>query len=91
VVSTASGGPDEILQDGEHGRLVPVGHEEALAAAMEEALSGDRLAGAEERIARAETLSGAASAERYLALMLGTGPARRAPLEAAAGSDGAKR
>lgn len=39
VISTDSGGPREILQDGKWGRLVPVNDEEALAEAMSESLS----------------------------------------------------
>ncbi|WP_298957000.1 glycosyltransferase [uncultured Methylobacterium sp.] len=38
VVATDCGGPREILDDGRHGALVPVGDEAALAAALAEAL-----------------------------------------------------
>jgi glycosyltransferase involved in cell wall biosynthesis len=69
VVSTDSGGPGEILDGGRYGRIVPVGDEAALAAAMRVALDcpGD----ANLRKARAEALSGAQSAHQYLRLMIG--------------------
>jgi glycosyltransferase involved in cell wall biosynthesis len=70
IVSTdCESGPKEILADGEYGQLVPCGDARALAAAIGRALSqpedGQRLK------ARAEQLSGVATADRYLRLMLG--------------------
>jgi glycosyltransferase involved in cell wall biosynthesis len=73
IVSTASGGPDEILADGTYGRLVPAGDEEGFAAALAAALS-DR-PDPERLRARADALSGSGSARRYLELMLGSGVA----------------
>lgn len=39
VVATRCGGPDEVLADGAHGRLVPVGDVDALAAAIDATLA----------------------------------------------------
>lgn len=73
VVSTnCRSGPREILEDGQYGRLVPVGDAEALAAALEEALKErpDR-----ERLkARAREFRPEVAVDRYVELML----ARRA-------------
>jgi glycosyltransferase involved in cell wall biosynthesis len=69
VVSTdCPSGPREILADGDYGRLVPVGDEQALAAAMAQMLDAPR---APERLRqRAEALSGAGASIQYLDLML---------------------
>jgi glycosyltransferase involved in cell wall biosynthesis len=70
IVSTdCESGPREILDGGRYGRLVPVGDEEALGDAMKEAL--DRPQDAATLRARAETLSGQSTSDRYLELMLG--------------------
>ena len=70
IVSTdCESGPREILDGGRYGRLVPVGDEEALADAMKEAL--DRPQDSATLRARAETLSGQSTSDRYLELMLG--------------------
>jgi glycosyltransferase involved in cell wall biosynthesis len=41
VATDCLSGPREILEDGRYGRLVPVGDEEALAAAIDAALAGE--------------------------------------------------
>ncbi|NBC86069.1 MAG: glycosyltransferase [Bacteroidetes bacterium] len=41
VVATMGGGPDEIIEDGETGRLVPAGDPEALADAINHVLTGE--------------------------------------------------
>lgn len=63
VVSTACDGPAEILEDGAHGRLVPVDDAAAMAEAITAALAdpGDPAA----RRARADVFSVAAAADRY--------------------------
>lgn len=69
VVSTdCVAGPSEILDRGRHGRLVPVGDSDALAAAMQAALEEppDR----EALRARAQDFSIARSAQQYLTLLL---------------------
>jgi glycosyltransferase involved in cell wall biosynthesis len=38
IVTTASGGPEEILANGRYGRIVPQGDERAFAAALDAAL-----------------------------------------------------
>lgn len=68
VVSTDCGGPREILDGGVHGYLVPVNDEVALANAAGAALA--TAVDAAGLRARAELLSGAASADAYLQLML---------------------
>lgn len=71
VVSTdCRSGPREVLESGRHGQLVPCNDPAALATALEGALDRphDPAAGR----ARAQTLSGQTSADRHLALMLGT-------------------
>lgn len=42
VVSTACGGPEEILGYGKYGHLVPIGDHEAMAAAIVKVLKGDK-------------------------------------------------
>jgi glycosyltransferase involved in cell wall biosynthesis len=70
VVSTdCESGPREILEGGRFGILVPVGDEEALAEAMGQALA--RPHDGQALKARAESLSGQATSDRYLELMLG--------------------
>ena len=70
VVSTdCESGPREILDGGRYGTLVPVGDETALAQAMREALA--RPYDPEALKARAEQLSGQATSDRYLELMVG--------------------
>jgi glycosyltransferase involved in cell wall biosynthesis len=70
VVSTdCESGPREILDGGKFGRLVPVGDERALAGAMMEELEKPHFAGLARE--RAEQLSGAGTARRYLELLLG--------------------
>jgi glycosyltransferase involved in cell wall biosynthesis len=70
IVSTdCKSGPREILDGGRYGALVPVGDEAALAEAMKEAL--ERLHDAKALRGRAEDLSGQATSDRYLELMLG--------------------
>jgi glycosyltransferase involved in cell wall biosynthesis len=67
VVSTdCPSGPDEILEGGRHGPLVPVGDHKAMAAAILATLAspGDRTA----RMARADAFSVERAAKRYLAL-----------------------
>lgn len=70
IVSTdCESGPREILDGGRYGALVPVGDDAALAEAMKEALG--RAHDVEALRARAEALSGQATSDRYLELMLG--------------------
>lgn len=70
VVSTdCESGPREILDGGKFGRLVPVGDEDALADAMQAEL--DNPAASKLLVERAEQLSGAGAADRYLQLLLG--------------------
>jgi glycosyltransferase involved in cell wall biosynthesis len=70
IVSTdCESGPREILDDGRFGELVPVGDEAALAEAMKSALARPHDTAALR--ARAEALSGQATSDRYLELMLG--------------------
>ena len=66
VVSTRSGGPEEIIVDGETGFLVPVGDNEMMAACIAEILLDERLAGKfrEEGLKR---VSSRFSHERYVA------------------------
>lgn len=70
IVSTdCQSGPREILADGEFGTLVPVGDEAAFASALELGLQSQCDPG---RLrARAETLSGQGTSDRYLQLMQG--------------------
>jgi glycosyltransferase involved in cell wall biosynthesis len=71
VVSTdCESGPREILDGGRYGRLVPVGNEQALAEAMLAEL--DQPTDATYLRQRAEQLSGARTADRYLELLLGS-------------------
>jgi glycosyltransferase involved in cell wall biosynthesis len=69
VVTTASGGPEEILENGRYGRIVAQGDERAFAAALDAALSdpGDATA----RRARAGEFSMATCVEAYEALFTG--------------------
>lgn len=70
VVSTdCESGPSEILGGGQFGRLTPCGDAEALAAAMEAALDSPTDPALLKD--QAERLSGRASIEKYLELMLG--------------------
>jgi glycosyltransferase involved in cell wall biosynthesis len=70
VVSTdCESGPNEILDGGTFGRLVPVGDEQALADAMELGLTSPLEPDLMKE--RAEKLSGSATTERYLRLLLG--------------------
>lgn len=70
VVSTdCESGPREILDGGRYGKLVPVGDEAALAAAMDETLR--RPPAGELLRERAEALSGSTTAQRYLELLIG--------------------
>jgi glycosyltransferase involved in cell wall biosynthesis len=63
VVTTASGGPDEVLENGRYGRIVAQGDERAFAAALDAALAdrGD----ATTRRARAREFSMATCVEEY--------------------------
>jgi len=68
IVSTdCVSGPTEILENGKFGRLVPCGDADRLATAMTEELAVPR--DSERLKARAEELSGAHTADRYLELM----------------------
>lgn len=70
VVSTdCMSGPREILADGAYGNLVPVGDQQALAEAMQEALR--RPMDPALLRSRAEELSGVHNADKYLKHMLG--------------------
>ena len=73
IVSTdCESGPAEILDGGRFGRLVPVGDEAALAAAILDALSAPH---DEQRVRdRAAALSGESASERYLELMTDSRP-----------------
>ncbi len=66
VVSTACGGPSEILDGGRFGRLVPVGNAAALSLAM--ALTLDQPGDPAPRVARARDFAVPAITERYLAM-----------------------
>ncbi len=66
VVSTRTGGPAEVLEDGRYGRLVPVGDIAAMATALAETLDAPRNS-AELRI-RADTFSEERAARAYEAL-----------------------
>jgi glycosyltransferase involved in cell wall biosynthesis len=69
VATDCESGPREILDNGRFGRLVPLGNEAALAAAMlEELAAPDRAALVQQRAAQ---LSGPHTADRYLDLLLG--------------------
>jgi glycosyltransferase involved in cell wall biosynthesis len=70
VATDCESGPREILDDGRFGRLVEVGDEEALTTAMQAELENPTAS--ELLICRAEELSGASTADRYLELLLGT-------------------
>lgn len=71
VVSTNCAGPREVLDDGAHGQLVPVGNANALAAAMSEAPahSGNGAA----RKTRALQYRPELAVERYLELLVAEG------------------
>jgi len=70
VVSTdCEGGPQEILERGKYGTMVPPGDVQALANAIEKALLAP--ARSEQLQARARELSGQGSLDRYLQLMGG--------------------
>ena len=66
VVTTASGGPDEILDHGRYGRVVAQGDEAAFAAALDAALADDGDAAA--RMSRADDFSIARCIQAYEAL-----------------------
>jgi glycosyltransferase involved in cell wall biosynthesis len=66
VVSTACGGPKEILADGQFGALVPVGDAVALSVAITRAL--DHPGEPARRVARARQFATRKIAERYVAL-----------------------
>jgi glycosyltransferase involved in cell wall biosynthesis len=71
IVSTdCESGPDEILDGGRFGALVPCGNAEALAQALAEML--ERPTDPEILRERAESLSGQDTSDRYLELMTGT-------------------
>ena len=74
VVATDCGGPREILADGRHGALVPVGDEAALAEALRAALAapGDPAP----RVARAAEYSVARAVAAYLDVVRRPAPAR---------------
>lgn len=69
VATDCESGPREILDGGEFGRLVPMGDEVALCEAMLTALIEPH--SPERMRARAEELSGPATARRYLELLIG--------------------
>jgi glycosyltransferase involved in cell wall biosynthesis len=69
VCTDCESGPREILADGRFGSLVPVGDEAALGDAMERALESPTDPALLRE--RAEHLSGSATSERYLRLLLG--------------------
>jgi glycosyltransferase involved in cell wall biosynthesis len=69
VATDCKSGPREILEDGRYGRLVPVGDELGLAMAMEEELRKPHSSDLVRQ--RAEELSGASTAQRYLELLIG--------------------
>jgi glycosyltransferase involved in cell wall biosynthesis len=70
IVSTdCESGPREILEGGRYGILVPIRDEPALAKGLERGLRAANDPAA--LIRRAETLSGQATSDRYLQLMLG--------------------
>ena len=70
VVSTkCPSGPSEILEDGRHGPMVPVGDSSGLAKAICGVLDAPRVRAALEE--RASLFSAAASAERYERVLLG--------------------
>ncbi|HET7313163.1 glycosyltransferase [Salinisphaera sp.] len=71
VATDAPGGSAEILEHGRYGRLVPVGDAVAMAHAIAATLDDPRDPGRLK--ARAEDFSADASADGYLALMLGAG------------------
>jgi glycosyltransferase involved in cell wall biosynthesis len=66
VVTTASGGPDEILDNGCYGRVVAQGDEAAFAAALDAALADQGDAAA--RVARANDFSMEKCTQAYEAL-----------------------
>jgi glycosyltransferase involved in cell wall biosynthesis len=67
VVTTATAGPTEILEDGRFGTLVPIGDVEALARGIDAALADPGDPGP--RLARARQFSVPVAADHYLALM----------------------
>jgi glycosyltransferase involved in cell wall biosynthesis len=73
VVATRCGGPDEILEGGRFGRLVPIADHEAVASALETVLTdpGDP---AKHR-ARADVFSVDNALDRYEALIREVAPA----------------
>ena len=73
VATNCPSGPDEILQGGRHGRLVPVGDSTALAAAIAGSLRGTSDREALRR--RAEDFSVQRSVDQYEGLLLGSASA----------------
>jgi glycosyltransferase involved in cell wall biosynthesis len=72
VISTdCPSGPAEILENGRFGRLVPVGNEEALAAAIQRTLEAPPDRAASRR--RGLDFTAASAARRYLPILLGDG------------------
>ncbi len=70
VVSTSCpGGPKEILDAGRYGELLPVGDSAAMAAAIERAIAGRRVAASAR--ARAALFSASAAADGYLSALFG--------------------
>jgi glycosyltransferase involved in cell wall biosynthesis len=87
VSTDCPSGPAEILAGGRYGRLVPVGDEAALAAAIAATLDdepGDRDRARAERIARGRDFGVDRAVDRYLALVVPRADAGGADASAAA-------
>jgi glycosyltransferase involved in cell wall biosynthesis len=76
VCTRCPGGPEEILENGTYGRLVPVGDASAMAAAMLATLDAPHPAAVLQR--RAEDFSLEKSVDQYLHVLLPDGPDERA-------------